>query len=464
MSSSVSGVRAAHERVPRDLNLHQLLTVVTCRQSNRCFLSLNDILSAERHQPQRGGLLRETHIHRSAESTNLRGGGGFCSERLIYTDLQRQCSDIFSRVCWSSSQTLLVLVLLVLVLLVLVLLVLVLVLLVQVLLVLVLFIWCPGAPMVRVLVLVLVLAAAARALSGDGDGDSGVVCSSHLLLSGCSLSCQLGGGGGEDDEDEDEEALEKMSLHRCQQWVQLLQCLRPPPLVSPPLLNPVIQYRVTLLLRGGGSRSRTLDLKTVVKPRPPQVSLSLMDSQVLIRLQSPDSNDYLRDDNQLFQIQLWRGGRSTLQNLSSPSLLLVLDQYRVRGQLELLEPDPDPPADPAADPPRRPALIGGLLVLLLLPSGLLLLLKNRIFSYLWPNIPHPKHTLMHFCKSNKGLMLTLRPEEFSSLRLEKTGEAAPPPPPRAPPPLPPPLRRAVLWGGQWGGNEYVTMSSFMQSD
>ncbi|KAK5878249.1 hypothetical protein CesoFtcFv8_023673 [Champsocephalus esox] len=144
----------------------------------------------------------------------------------------------------------------------------------------------------------------------------------------------------------------------------MLQCLRPPPLVSPPLLNPVIQYRVTLLLRGGGSRSRTLDLKTVVKPRPPQVSLSLMDSQVLIRLQSPDSNDYLRDDNQLFQIQLWRGGRSTLQNLSSPSLLLVLDQYRVRGRSlpvnglqgswsswsPTLTPPVDPPADPPADP------------------------------------------------------------------------------------------------------------------
>ncbi|KAK5878248.1 hypothetical protein CesoFtcFv8_023672 [Champsocephalus esox] len=112
--------------------------------------------------------------------------------------------------------------------------------------------------------------------------------------------------------------------------------------------------------------------------------------------------------------------------------------------------------------PGRPAVIGGLLVLLLLPSGLLLLLKNRIFSYVWPNIPHPKHTLMHICKSNKGLMLTLRPEEFSSLKLEKTGEAAPPPSPTGPsPPIGPSPSEEPSCGG---GNEYVTMSSFMQSD
>ncbi|XP_010768491.1 interleukin-7 receptor subunit alpha isoform X2 [Notothenia coriiceps] len=194
-----------------------------------------------------------------------------------------------------------------------------------------------------------------------------------------------------------------------------------------------------------------------------------MDSQVLIRLQSPDSNDYLRDDNQLFQIQLWRGGRST--NLSSPSLLLVLDQYRVRGRSlpvnglqgswSSWSPTLTLPLTPPLTPPRRPALIGGLLVLLLLlPSGLLLLLKNRIFSYVWPNIPHPKHTLMHICKSNKGLMLTLRPEEFSSLKLEKTGEAAPPPSPTGPSPSEEPS----CGGGSGGGNEYVTMSSFMQSD
>ncbi|KAG7234100.1 hypothetical protein INR49_005884 [Caranx melampygus] len=72
-------------------------------------------------------------------------------------------------------------------------------------------------------------------------------------------------------------------------------------------------------------------------------------------------------------------------------------------------------------PPDRQDMMYGLMVclvsLVVVTFGLVFFWKNKIFSYMWPNIPHPKDTLVQICKPNKGLLLNFNPEEFSALKV-----------------------------------------------
>ncbi|XP_034403090.1 interleukin-7 receptor subunit alpha [Cyclopterus lumpus] len=300
----------------------------------------------------------------------------------------------------------------------------------------------------------LLLPAGTRPQSGDGAVEPRIRCSSHLLTTGSSLSCKLVGGWSddEDDEDEDGEADAVVNMAVCfydfnQNEAKCLEASGD----TVTHLNPVFHFNVTVHLKTGGRVTATVDLKTIVRPRSPQVnnvSFDQVAQRAVIRFQTPYSNEYIKVDNQLFQLHIWTAGSSITQNVSADTSLEVgmelLQQHAEYHVKVRAIPEHGlqgswsewsetftffTPADLQKKTDERREtnkLIVVLLILVAVPSSVIFFCKNKIFSYMWPSIPHPKHTLVHICKTNKGLLLNFKPEEFNALKVEKTEEMKPP--------------------------------------
>lgn len=318
------------------------------------------------------------------------------------------------------------------------------------------------------LLLLLLEAAGGGAQSGDGDLDTelGLSCTSHISVKGNSVTCQLlDHVGDEDDEDAAAGGIETTTA--CQiVWGDTRKeeiCTQAPgDTVTSERLLPVSEVNVTVRRRGGGGRlSAMVNLLKIVKPRSPQVwnvSSEPQMNQIVVYIQIPYRNDFLKLENQIFQLQLWTTGSNMTHNISSQNFLQIDMQhlrkdseYRVR--VRALPKSPlqgtwshwsqvynfsTPPAETSPEDwwtsVYGPVLVLSLVSMAVVLSSIILFWRNKIFRYMWPSIPHPKQTLVQICKPNKGLLLNLNPEVFSSLRvypLEKTQveEAEPPPGP-----------------------------------
>ncbi|XP_054468948.1 interleukin-7 receptor subunit alpha [Anoplopoma fimbria] len=306
----------------------------------------------------------------------------------------------------------------------------------------------------------LLLSARSRAQSGDGDGDGDgdmeprVRCTSHILTTGSSLSCKLVGGSNDDEDDEDEEADGVGNMTVCyfdfsQKKAKCLEAFGDT--VSSRNLNPILQLNVTVHLKRGGRISTTVDLKKIVQPECPQVkNVTFDEDQAVIRFETPYLNEYIKVDNQLFQLHIWTAGRTITQNVSSEILEINMEhlkkhtKYHVKVRAIPMnglqgfwsewsetfnfstpaaenQPDPFISLSPAEEGTiQTDILIVCLVILVVVPSSVVIFCKNKIFTYMWPRIPHPKHTLVQICKTNKGLLLNFKPEEFSALKVEKT--------------------------------------------
>uniref|UniRef100_A0A3P8UBF1 Fibronectin type-III domain-containing protein n=1 Tax=Amphiprion percula TaxID=161767 RepID=A0A3P8UBF1_AMPPE len=282
--------------------------------------------------------------------------------------------------------------------------------------------------------------------------------------SGCSLTCELLRGGSDDeDAEEDEDGIEKMSLCYTN-WSDQdhLRCLEEPgDTISSEDLKPLMKLKLTVHLRRGGNLSTTVHLMEIVKPRSPQVWNVTFDqdlNQAVIHFQTPDNKDYLRVDNQVFQLHICTAGSTTIQNVSSKDFLLIdMDhlkrhtEYHVKvraipqrfkgswsewsetfsfftpagkNQESILLPHiSKTPRQLSSVPPEKKLpdqtyiLIVCLVSVLVMTSSGIICWKNKIFAYMWPSIPHPKQTLVQICKPNKGLLLNFKPEVFSALKV-----------------------------------------------
>ncbi|XP_028273154.1 interleukin-7 receptor subunit alpha [Parambassis ranga] len=295
---------------------------------------------------------------------------------------------------------------------------------------------------------VLLLATAAEAQSGDGDsdGEPRIRCTSDIMMSGSSLTCRLLEGGGGDDDDEDDDGIERMSV--CYSDLadkSRIRCVEGSgDTVSSRHLLPLLDLNLTVHLKSGGNFSTAVSLEKIVRPRRPQVwnvTFDRENNQVVIYIRTPYHKDYLSVQNQEFQLHIFSARSDTTQNISSKDFLAVdighfqkHTEYhvRVRAIPQTFQGSWSawsdtfsffPPAGeevPTTEDTQLPPYIRIVCLVsavMMASSVVVVFWKKKIFSYMWPSIPHPKHTLVQICKPNKGLLLNLNPEVISALNV-----------------------------------------------
>nr|XP_057938375.1 interleukin-7 receptor subunit alpha [Doryrhamphus excisus] len=290
----------------------------------------------------------------------------------------------------------------------------------------------------------LLLLPASLAQSGDGDTDpvseSRISCISHISTTASSLTCKLIGSRNEDDE-EDDDGVKSMTL--CFKNLRTNRCSTVPrDSITLTDLNALAHLNLTIHLRSGGTVTKAIQMKKIVKPRSPEVwkvTVNHESNQAVFHIRIPYQKDYLTVQNQLFQLVIWTSDKTTIENVSSSDMmavnmehLLKNSKYHVKVRaipLRYLKgswsewsypfnfsiPDVHPESDDREELMKR--LIVCLIPLAVLTLGFVFFWK-KIFPYIWPNILHPKPTLVQNCKTNKSsLLLNLKPDEFSALKI-----------------------------------------------
>nr|WKN12638.1 IL7r [Chaunax abei] len=305
--------------------------------------------------------------------------------------------------------------------------------------------------------IVVLLPAVTRPQSGGGDVEPRITCTSDIMTDRSSLTCKLVGGENEDDEDEEADGIEKMTACYADfstATVRTTCVTGSGDTINSRDLSLVVDLNMTVHFKRGGQITTMIDLKKIVKPRSPQVwnvTFNQESNQVLIRVRTPYHREYLKVENQLFQLLIWSSDSTTIQNMtSSEHIVMKIDmerfqkntkyQVKVRAiplkhlqgtwsewsdTFSFFTPAEEKVQEQRDDRWEMSTLTACLVFLVVVTSSVVFIWKNKIFSYMWPNIPHPKHTLVQICKSNKGLLLNFKPEVFSALKvypLEKTEE------------------------------------------
>ncbi|XP_041825990.1 interleukin-7 receptor subunit alpha [Melanotaenia boesemani] len=301
----------------------------------------------------------------------------------------------------------------------------------------------------RIALLLLLVVAAGEAQSGDGDADTEprISCSSHIAYIENSLTCQLTGVDNEDDEDDEGNRIDHMTLCYVKGGPKNgeTKCLESPgDTIRSKDLHPVPVWNLKVHLKSGDQSSATVDLKKIVKPRSPQVWNVTFDQegrQAVIYIRTKySSKDYLTLENQLFQLHITPGVETT-QNFSSQNFLKIdmqhlhkHSEYRVKvraipqkhfqgswsewsNTFSFVLPAVQNQDQMQEQQEIMYMLIVCIIFVLVVTSSVVAFWKKRIFTYMWPSIPHPKQTLVQVCKPNKGLLLNFNPEVFSHLKV-----------------------------------------------
>ncbi|XP_077435763.1 interleukin-7 receptor subunit alpha [Vanacampus margaritifer] len=307
----------------------------------------------------------------------------------------------------------------------------------------------PPSLLLPMLPMLLLLPAACLAQSGGGDADLGetnneskIICTSHIAKVESSLTCKLTGSSSEDDEDEDD-GVESMIVCFSIPQEKKLKCLtRSGDSVTSSELKPLARLNLTICLKGGDTINKTVQLMKIVKPRSPEVwNVTVMheSNQAVFYIRTPYQNDYLKVERLLFQLLIWTSGQKMIQNVSaSDKMAIDMEHLRKNAKyyvkvraihislkgswsewsnaLTFSIPDEQRQSHEREKVTRK--LIVSLLSLAVLTSSLGFFWKKKIFSYMWPSIPHPKPALVHNYKPNKAaLLLNIKPEEFSTLKI-----------------------------------------------
>ncbi|CAN9504642.1 unnamed protein product [Ophioblennius macclurei] len=333
------------------------------------------------------------------------------------------------------------------------------------------------------LLLLLMLLTGSQAQSGDADVESRISCTSHISIQGSSLTCQLlPGTRQEQDQEQDQDEDQDQDKEQVQDQDEEADSIKHMRLcysdyadqgrtkyfeadgntINSKELTPLLHLNLTVYLRKGGLLWTTVDLKKIVKPRSPvvwNVSIDHEAGQLLVYVRTPYQNDYLNEENQMFQVLLSINSANMTLNMSSKHVLSVHTQqlqpsseYQVRVRSipqAYLQGSWSPWSSavhftsPAAEevseaPVRRwelPVLTVCLVVVVVIMSSMAVLQRDRICSHMWPKVPHPKHTLLHVYTTSTrhpALLLRLQPDVFSALRVftgdtqkESAGDVAP---------------------------------------
>ncbi|XP_072309856.1 interleukin-7 receptor subunit alpha [Eucyclogobius newberryi] len=277
----------------------------------------------------------------------------------------------------------------------------------------------------------------ARAGAQSGEPDPGMVptvhCWSHIsIFEENTVTCQLISSGYnlEDDEDEDYDYIKNITAC-CQSNEKCVEATGETVISKD--LNPICPITLTALSKRGHQVETKLDLRKQIKPKSPQVyNVTLNQDQALVYVQTPYERDYLTVENQRFQIQLWSEKINLTQNMTSASMNIGRDhlrsgtEYHVKvraipwvhfqgtwSEWSRAVTFKTPPGDQ----PKNLYVLLWSVTPVVVVGIMVLMWKNKILTYMWPSIPHPKTTLEQIWGANKGLLLIYNPEEFSSLNV-----------------------------------------------
>ncbi|KAM7392266.1 hypothetical protein PAMA_007402 [Pampus argenteus] len=297
-------------------------------------------------------------------------------------------------------------------------------------------------------VLLLLLPTVTQAHSGDGDTDTEprISCTSDIAMKESSLTCKLVGGGSdnEDDEDGDEgDSIKRMTVCYTEWTVNMIKCLEEfGDTLSSKDIHPLADFNLTIHLKRGGTVTTTVNLNKIVKPRSPRVwnlTFNWESNLAVFHIRTPYLNDYLRIENQRFQLHIWTAGSEMTQDTIESDTLDINMEHFEKNKKYHVKVRAIPckylqgswsewgetfrfsiPAEEKIPRERHETiykLIVCLVPLMVVTFSVVFFWKNKIFTYMWPNIPHPKHTLVQICKPNKGLLLNFKPEVFSALKI-----------------------------------------------
>ncbi|CAL1568115.1 unnamed protein product [Knipowitschia caucasica] len=280
----------------------------------------------------------------------------------------------------------------------------------------------------------------ARTAAQSGDTDLGMVptlhCLSHIsLFEGTNISCSLvsSSDSQEDDEDEDSDSIESITACCCSELGNdRKKCVKAfGDTVSSKDLNSVSPVTLTAESRTGHLLKTKLDLRKIIKPKSPWVYNVTFPDNALVHVQTPYKNDYLNEENQLFQIQLWSEKTNLTQNTTSVSMNIDWShlsrgtQYYVkvraapRGYFRGTWSEwsetysfKTPSADKSST--ENISSLWSLVLVVVLVVGSFML-KTR--ACMCPSIPQPKETIMQICRPSNGLPLIFKPDESSSLNV-----------------------------------------------
>ncbi|XP_041753772.1 interleukin-7 receptor subunit alpha isoform X2 [Coregonus clupeaformis] len=272
------------------------------------------------------------------------------------------------------------------------------------------------------------------------DNEPRILCTSHLsLLSPNTLTCHL------DDDNEDDEIEDVKAMTLCySESSDEQRCLTEngnnvtfTDLATLPL------YNLTIQLNRGSTFWKTIILAKIIKPMSPwvvNVTFLWSSNQAFIYIGNPYLNDYLKPNNQLFQFRIWSVKNTLVQNITYQPLIIEGDEYlhknteyhvKVRAKPNGKYFDGSWSEWSASLSFRTDAetnvqmltysLIVAIFDLLLVTLAVSIFWRKQIHSFIWPSIPHPKHTLLQIVQTYepmKGQPLSFNPEVFSDLNIQ----------------------------------------------
>ncbi|XP_075885947.1 interleukin-7 receptor subunit alpha [Nelusetta ayraudi] len=305
----------------------------------------------------------------------------------------------------------------------------------------------PGCGMtVALALLLLLLPAASLAQSGDGESvnmEQSLHCISHISTKILNLSCELAGSGiDEDDEDAEASRIQKMTACFFNLRKKREECFKNESHSMSMEVIPVFIWNVTVECAGRKITKR-IDLKKIVKPRTPEVqniTINQESNQVVIYIGTPYEHEYIKVRNQLFQVSIRSPTDYERQNISSSYKIIMrismdrlqkgtkynvavraIPYYKLQGTWSEWS------EGYSFDTPRGRTRDGTytwtwqlcilVCLIVLLVVAVVFFWKHKIFTCTCPIIPHPKYTLVHICSPNTGLLMNVKPEVCSALKV-----------------------------------------------
>ncbi|KAM4634489.1 interleukin-7 receptor subunit alpha isoform 2-T3 [Polymixia lowei] len=284
-----------------------------------------------------------------------------------------------------------------------------------------------------------------EAQSGDGEMDiePRIICTSHISKKdGNSLTCNLavGNNDSEDDEDDEGDDIESMTVCCCRRTKA--QCVEGTGnTITSKDIHPITTtFNVTITLKRGGKINRTFDLRNIVKPKSPQVwnaTFQPQSNKAVIHIRNPYQEDYIKPGNLLFQLHIWSVGTTLIDNITTESMIIegeflqrntyyhvkvrAIPYVYFKGTWSEWSSTVDFSTNTVKAKAERQVLLYNvtvsLITLLLVTSSVVIFWRKKICTYMWPSIPHPKHTLMQIYHPIKGLPVSFNPEVFSDLNI-----------------------------------------------
>ncbi|XP_029547771.1 interleukin-7 receptor subunit alpha isoform X1 [Salmo trutta] len=273
------------------------------------------------------------------------------------------------------------------------------------------------------------------------DNEPRILCTSHLSVSAAnSLTCHL-----DDDTDDDDEMEDIKAMSLCYTDYKKQRCLKEKGNnVTFTDLDTLKSYNLTVQIKRGGTFWKTMSLEKIIKPRSPWVvnaTFVRSSNRALIYIGNPYLQDYLKPSNQLFQLRIWSVKNTLVKNITYQPLIIEGDDYLHKNTEYHVKVRAKPSggyfdgswsewSTSISFSTNTETDVQVLSYFLIVPIAALLLVTlavglfwgKQIHSFIWPSIPHPKHTLLQIAQTyepmKQGPPVSFNPEVFSDLNIQ----------------------------------------------